>query len=118
MEFCDNCKNLLKTHIVSDPKGKTKIEYRCRNCTNVKERNDNSAVYTNIYERDIYTDLYINSHIRYDNTLPRDQSINCPNVECPSHKNAKNKVSYVRYNQDGLKHIYFCHFCDEEWKTS
>jgi hypothetical protein len=33
-------------------------------------------------------------------------------------KTGKNKVSYVRYNPEGLKHIYFCLFCDEEWKTS
>jgi hypothetical protein len=118
MEFCDNCQNLLKSQIVNDQKGKTKIEYHCRNCTNVKERKDKSAVYNNIYDRDIYTGLYINNHIRHDNTLPRDQSIICPNTECPSHKTDKNKISYIRYNPDALKYIYFCHFCDEEWKTS
>ena len=100
MEFCDNCQNLLKSQIVIDDKGKTKIEYHCRHCANVKERKDNSAVYVNIYDTDINTGLYINSHIRYDNTLPRDQSIVCPNVECPSHKTDKNKVSYIRYNQE------------------
>ncbi len=118
MEFCDNCKNLLKSQIITDSKGKTKIEYHCRHCTNVKERNDNSPVYMKVYDKDIYTGLYINSHIRFDNTLPRDQSIVCPNSECSSHKTGKNKVSYVRYNPQALKHIYFCHFCDEEWKTS
>ena len=118
MEFCYNCKNLLKSQISTDSKGKTKIEYHCRHCTNVKERNDNSPVYMKVYDKDIYTGLYINSHIRFDNTLPRDQSIVCPNSECSSHKTGKNKVSYVRYNPKALKHIYFCHFCDEECKTS
>jgi hypothetical protein len=33
-------------------------------------------------------------------------------------KTDKNKISYIRYNPDALKYIYFCHFCDEEWKTS
>ena len=118
MEFCDNCQNLLKSQILNDPKGKTKIEYHCRYCANVKDRSDNSAVYTNMYDKAIYTGQYINHHIRYDNTLPRDQSIVCPNTECSSHKTGKNKVSYVRYNPEALKHIYFYHFCDEEWKTS
>ena len=63
MEFCDNCQNLLKSQIVNDQKGKTKIEYHCRNCTNVKERKDKSPVYNNIYDRDIYTGLYINKLI-------------------------------------------------------
>ena len=89
-----------------------------RHCTNVKQRNNNTPIYTNVYDRDIFSVLYINSHIRYDNTLPRDQSIVCPNTECPSHKTGKNKVSYVRYNPEALKHIYFCLFCDEEWKTA
>ena len=91
MEFCENCKNLLRPQVVVDQKGKSKIEYHCRHCTNVKERVDNSPVYSTVYDRDIFTNLYINSHIRFDNTLPRDQSIICPNVECPSHKTGKIK---------------------------
>ena len=63
MEFCENCKNLLRPQVVVDQKGKSKIEYHCRHCTNVKERNDNSPVYSTIYDRDIFTNLYINSHI-------------------------------------------------------
>lgn len=117
MEFCQNCQNLLKSQIVNT-NGKTKIEYHCRHCGNIKPRKDNSPVYVTIYDSDIYTGSYINSHIRYDNTLPRDQSIICPNSECPSHETGKNKVSYVRYNPEQLKHIYFCQFCDQEWKTN
>lgn len=117
MEFCENCQNLSTSQIITDGDGKTKIKYTCRHCGNSKIRKDNSPIYVNNYNSDSYTQSFINAHIRHDNTLPRDQSIICPNDECSSHKKELNKVSYIRYNPEELKHIYFCHFCDEQWKT-
>ena len=64
---------------------------------------------------------YFNEFTKYDNTLPRTNTIKCPNVMCISNKEGnedKREIIYIRYDDLGMKYIYVCAQCDKMWKTN
>jgi hypothetical protein len=76
----------------------------------------------------------VNKYTKFDPTLPRINTVRCPNDECSSNrrgsgsgsggeeaagdanKNA-NEVIYVRYDDTNLKYVYLCAKCDKVWNT-
>jgi aspartate carbamoyltransferase regulatory subunit len=65
----------------------------------------------------------INKYTKLDPTLPRTNTIKCPNKDCASNKKTDEKdyenreVIYIRYDDIKLKYIYLCAVCDTAWKT-
>ena len=88
MQFCSECHNMYYLKIQDDEGniGNTLIYY-CRNCGH----EDTTLSTTNICVSDIqlrssekkYTNI-VNEYTKYDPTLPRINTIKCPNQECSS----------------------------------
>jgi DNA-directed RNA polymerase subunit M/transcription elongation factor TFIIS len=98
------------------------LVYYCRNCGN----EDNNLTKSNICvsktqlkkEEQKYNHI-INEFTKLDPTLPRINTIKCPNNECSSNKNedASREVIYIRYDDVNMLYIYLCAKCDTVWKT-
>ena len=90
MQFCTECHNMYYLKI-QDEDGKIgdTLIYYCRNCGH----EDKTLSTTNVCVSDIqfrtsekkYTHI-VNEYTKYDPTLPRINTIKCPNQECSSNK--------------------------------
>ena len=122
MHFCSQCHNMYYLKISGNDSNS--LIYYCRNCGH----EDDSLTAGNICvsSTDIkiseqkYTHV-INEFTKYDNTLPRTNTIKCPNVSCISNKEGnedKREIIYIRYDDINMKYIYVCTQCDKMWKTN
>jgi DNA-directed RNA polymerase subunit M/transcription elongation factor TFIIS len=119
MQFCSKCDNMYYLKI-TETDGNNLIYY-CRNCGNEDTNltKDNICVLdTTINQtKDRYMQI-INPYTKNDPTLPRINSIKCPNQSCKSNTDASlREVIYIRYDDADMKYIYMCTFCDTIWKT-
>ena len=104
------------------------MQYYCRNCGNI----DNTTAADNICVSKVnvkhtttpqsFSKVVI-TYTKYDPTLPRINTIRCPNDECLSNQGTSadnkshNEVIYVRYDDTNLKYVYLCSRCDKVWNT-
>ena len=60
-----------------------------------------------------------NEYTKLDPTLPRTNTIRCPNSNCETNKteNAEREIIYIRYDDTNMKYVYMCSTCDSMWKT-
>ena len=138
MHFCSECQNMyylkLSNFDASSEDTTTgndlievdsnKLIYYCRNCGHEDETitAENLCISTTHVKRNEqnYTHI-INEFTKYDNTLPRINTIKCPNGSCLSNTDAganKREVIYIRYDDINMKYIYLCAVCDKRWKTN
>lgn len=122
MHFCSKCENMYYIRIPDDDGNK--LIYYCRNCGN----EDNIITKENICVSNVklrrseqnYSHI-INKYTKLDPTLPRTNSIKCPNHECSSNRtgdgSSNREVIYIRYDDINMKFIYICSNCDTMWKT-
>ena len=120
MHFCNNCENMYYIEISKN--NNNKLSYYCRNCGNRDENlgSENTTILKTKIKLDnkVYSHI-INKYTKNDVTLPRINTIKCPNQECPSNKKEKeNEVIYIRYDNENMKNIYLCVNCDTTWKTN
>jgi len=60
----------------------------------------------------------INKYTKLDPTLPRTNKIQCPNTNCKTNTEGKEKeIIYERYDDINIKYIYLCSTCETVWKT-
>jgi DNA-directed RNA polymerase subunit M/transcription elongation factor TFIIS len=120
MHFCNVCDNMY--YIRVDEDSGSKLIYYCRKCGNEDSliRDKNACVLkTNVNTTDASIDNVVNEYTKYDPTLPRFNSILCPNADCQTNtKDAPREIIYIRYDEVDLKYIYLCSTCDTSWKTS
>ena len=120
MEFCEKCNNMLYIDIDSSDKGDNKLKNYCKNCNFSKELpNDKSMIIIeNVYEKteNINYKLFINPFIKYDPTLPRVNNINCINKSCTKKKKDIYEVIYIKYDNENMKYLYYCVYCEKFWK--
>ena len=123
MHFCSKCDNMYYISI-SETDGNSLIYY-CQNCGH----KDNLLTSKNICVSNTqlrrseqkYTHI-VNNFTKLDPTLPRTNTIKCPNQECVSNheeaeKRKEREVIYIRYDDINMKYIYLCSNCDTMWKT-
>jgi len=118
MEFCKLCDNMLYIkREVTDEQDKL-INY-CKNCSNsieLKSDNKSILIFENNYEKEkINYKLFVNPYIKYDPTLPRVNNLVCPNNKCTKKKNEDNEVIYIKYDNENMKYLYYCVYCEEFW---
>lgn len=119
MHFCNQCQNMY--YISIDPDNVNKLVYYCRNCGN-KDSNlsiENVTV-SNIQLKKSEQEFshIINKYTKLDPTLPRVTKILCPNADCFTNKDDKNReIIYIRYDDTNMKYVYLCSTCDTVWKT-
>ena len=138
MHFCSNCGNMYYLKIVENEETEnTSLAYYCRNCghSDTMLMTENNCVSnTQIKRTEQNYNHIINEYTKYDPTLPRISTINCPNAKCESNMVAseaadeeqgageisskKAEIIYIRYDDVNMKYIYLCTHCDTKWKTN
>ena len=120
MQFCSKCSNMYYLKIGDDEADK--LVYYCRHCGNEDSElqiTDMCVLKTHINRSDEKYIHVVNQYTKSDPTLPRINTIKCPNQDCNSNVGDKeNEVIYVRYDDVSIKYIYMCAHCDTMWKTS
>ena len=122
MNFCNGCNNMYYLKIESNGESADNLIYYCRNCGNedVNQTGENICVSsTNLKENNQQFDSFINEYTKLDPTLPRTNTIRCPNSNCETNKtdNAEREIIYIRYDDTNMKYVYMCSTCDTMWKT-
>ena len=123
MNFCTNCDNMY--YIKLEEEECDKIVYYCRNCGNVDDKilDVNKCILEeNINKTEDKYNVHINKYTKLDITLPRINSIKCPNSICETNSeefdSQKKEIIYIRYDNTSMKYLYLCSHCDFIWKTN
>lgn len=114
------------------------LQYYCRNCGHIDDTiaSENICVSKVNVKHTTTPQTFsqvVNKYTKLDPTLPRINTIRCPNDECPSNrkssgaggggadagdkKEKKSEVIYLRYDDTNLKYVYLCAKCDKVWNT-
>jgi DNA-directed RNA polymerase subunit M/transcription elongation factor TFIIS len=120
MHFCSNCQNMYYIRINTDDPNK--LVYYCRNCGT----EDKTLAITNVCVSNIQIKKseqtfshIINKYTKLDPTLPRINSILCPNPDCTTNtKHTEREIIYIRYDDTNMKYVYLCCMCDTVWNTN
>ena len=120
MEFCEKCSNMLYISVDNTDEDKSILKNYCKNCNFSKElpNNESRPIIENVYENteNINYKLFINPHIKHDPTLPRVNNIKCINKECSKKNDQMNEVIYIKYDNENMKYLYYCVYCEKFWK--
>jgi len=120
MHFCTNCSNMYYIRINSD--NPNKLVYYCRNCGNEDKllAIENVCVSKlQIKKSEQSFNNIINRYTKLDPTLPRINTVLCPNVDCSTNtKGDEREIIYIRYDDTNMKYIYLCATCNTVWKTN
>jgi hypothetical protein len=105
-----------------------KLTYYCRYCKNVDETisEEGVCVLNTQFKQSGEQNFshIINEYTKTDPTLPRIYTMECPNMDCPTHKKKEGKetpkaeIIYFRYDDKNLQYLYICKTCDHIWKTN
>jgi aspartate carbamoyltransferase regulatory subunit len=61
----------------------------------------------------------INKYTKLDPTLPRINTVLCPNSDCATNKDGvPREIIYIRYDDSNMKYIYLCSSCNIVWQTN
>lgn len=120
MNFCSQCDNMYYIRISSNDNN-TLVNY-CRHCGHEDETMEQENICvskTQIKRGKQKIDNVINKYTKLDPTLPRTNTIKCPNSDCISNKNKNEnqEIVYVRYDDVNMLYIYLCAKCDTTWNT-
>ena len=118
MHFCNVCDNMYYIRI--NPDDPNKLVYYCRKCGNEDTllAAENVCVSkTQIKKSEQSFNHIINKYTNHDPTLPRINNILCPNQDCPSNKDGKEReIIYIRYDDVNMKYVYLCYHCEAVWQ--
>ena len=118
MHFCGKCDNMYYLRL-SEANSNKLIHY-CRNCGNEETITNNESICisnNDLIKNDQKYKYIINKYTKLDPSLPRTNTIKCPNQTCPSNKeDGTREIIYVRYDDDNVKYIYICSSCNFSWK--
>lgn len=99
------------------------IVYYCRNCGHENKNISLDSVTistTNFKHNKQKYNSIINKYTKMDPTLPRINTIKCPNQTCPSNESKKEndrEIIYLRYDDVNMNFVYMCSTCDTVWNT-
>lgn len=118
MHFCSQCSNMYYIRINMD--NPNKLVYYCRKCGH----EDTLLAAENVCVSKVQTkksdhsfNHIINKYTKYDPTLPRINNIPCPNLDCPTNKDGKEReIIYIRYDDVNMKYVYLCSECETVWE--
>ena len=118
MHFCSKCDNMYYLRL-SEANSNKLIHY-CRNCGNEETITNNESICisnNDLIKNDQKYKYIINKYTILDPSLPRTNTIKCPNQSCSSNKeDGDREIIYVRYDDDNVKYIYICSSCNFSWK--
>jgi DNA-directed RNA polymerase subunit M/transcription elongation factor TFIIS len=107
-------------YIRIDSEDPNKLIYYCRNCgnedSNVTSENITVSKTTMKNGEQNFAHI-IHKYTKLDPTLPRINTILCPNSSCETNVGEVDRESiYIRYDNTNMKYIYLCAECDFSWK--
>ena len=120
MHFCSNCHNMYYLKI-RDEDGGNSLNYYCRNCGHEDTTLTAEAICvseTQLRRSEQKFTHMVNEYTKFDPTLPRINTIKCPNQNCKSNteEGKEREVIYMRYDDINMKYVYICAECDYVWK--
>jgi DNA-directed RNA polymerase subunit M/transcription elongation factor TFIIS len=108
-------------YISIDAEDPNKLVYYCRNCGNKDatiSTNDVNVLNVQLKKSEQEFSHIINKYTKLDPTLPRISNILCPNEDCQTNKDDKDReIICIRYDNVNMKYVYVCSSCDVVWKT-
>lgn len=120
MHFCNVCSNMYYIRINAD--NPNKLVYYCRKCGNEDSSlaAENICVSKTLIKKSEQSFNYIiNKYTKLDPTLPRINNILCPNADCKTNIDGKDReIIYIRYDDVNMKYVYLCAECDTVWKIN
>ena len=120
MHFCKVCSNMYYIRINGDDSNT--LIYYCRNCgdeDNLLAIENICVSKTQIKKTEQTFHHIINKYTKLDPTLPRITTILCPNAECITNTEQKNReIIFIRYDDTNMKYVYLCSDCDTIWQTN
>ena len=119
MKFCSVCENMYYIRINPDNEEQDKLEYYCRQCGNNESQEVNISVSKTIIKQNNQKFSHIiNRFTKLDPTLPRINTIDCPNKDCSTNhdKQSEKEIIYIRYDDISMKYVYLCSTCDYVWE--
>lgn len=119
MHFCSACSNMYYIRIYGEDGDQ--LEYYCRKCGNVDSSfaKQNLCVSKLELKKSEETNYNINEFTKHDPTLPRKDTILCPNTECVTNhhqENEQKEIVYICYDNVRMKFVYLCCHCDTVWE--
>ena len=136
MHFCTECNNMYYLKIMEE--NMNSLIYYCRNCGHENDTltAENVCVSDTQIKRteDQYVHI-VNEYTKYDPTLPRINTIQCPNGKCASNSHegqgqgqgqaqgqaqaqgVEREIIYLRYDDANMKYLYVCAVCNTNWKN-
>lgn len=117
MKFCPQCENMFYLRIGKE--NPDQLSYVCRFCQFQSPAEPEAMVQvlnTHVNHREINFHHIINKYTKYDPTLPVMENAVCPRPECNQNKEQKDRVLYMRYDEENLKYLYICSKCDHFWR--
>lgn len=122
MHFCTECNNMYYLKIKDE--NANSLIYYCRNCGHENDTLTAENVCVSDTQIKHTEDQYIhvvNEYTKYDPTLPRINTIDCPNSKCASNEEGESKfereIIYIRYDDTNMKYMYVCAICNTSWKN-
>lgn len=118
INFCDMCNNL--TSLITED---GRLKHKCNCCLTIQDISnvDSSICIHRIVREKVDKSILLinNKYLKDDNTLPiiESKNITCPKTDCESHEKGS-KIKYIKYDDDDIKYIYICTYCDSKWKNS
>ena len=120
MHFCPKCQNMYYFRINADDPNQ--LVYYCRNCGNEDTAislNNLCVSKTQIKNNEQTFSHIINKYTKLDPTLPRINTILCPNPECKTNtEGVEKEIIYIRYDDINIKYVYLCSECDTVWENT
>jgi DNA-directed RNA polymerase subunit M/transcription elongation factor TFIIS len=108
-------------YISIDADNPNKLVYYCRNCGNIDENlsiENVSVSKIQLKKSEQEFSHIINKYTKLDPTLPRVNTILCPNQNCKTNtEDVPREIIYIRYDDTNMKYVYLCSTCDTVWKT-
>lgn len=105
MKYCSICMNVMSIIVIGN-----KPVYECNQCKNVEDIASGTVIYENKRNRALKVandDVIINTP-----TLRRTKDFICPNKQCASHKDLKNKEAvFYRVSSSSFEIEYLCTQC-------
>ena len=112
MKFCLDCKNML--YMIEESESGS-IKLKCRKCPYFEDAP--ALLYEHDLREDTSTLLATNPYLTQDPTLPRFNTIQCPNDSCSS-RGKESDIVGVKIDKVNVVWMYQCAVCSTSWKQA